>query len=670
MRAPPEILKALADAIRPLERLSPSAFAERFREIKPGAGPFSGPWRNDRPFPYLVGIMDVVQEALEEGRQGCVLMKSTQGGGTDAWGVNATLWLLTYYPGPILYLTSKDDVAREFVRDRWDFASSHCEPVAKKALKGKRSGELVQVKRYLDGKLVLSSSRSVLNLLSQPYPFVEIDELDSAQEQTKEGDLVALALKRTTAYKEAGPTLVLAWAHPTVRESGTARLYYERSDQRRGHVECPHCKTWIAPRWDHVRALPLEGESPAAAARDASRYAYVSPCCGVEWTDADRIRAIAVVEQRSTLPPEVAAKREWIGVHFWAFFQPAMSVRELAKEFIAGLDDPAAMRVFWNKSLGEPYAEKLQDVSVEAWARLALELGEPRSFRRGEVPAAAQWLTGGQDSRAEELHWTVWAWGLERTVEKGLVLNGWLVDWGVEPGPRSRDPRAQTLEASDLRVFDQVLYDQFWPRVGDEEDFVPLAQVFHDSGWQPSAVYEFCRERLARAVPSKGAAVDDRSPAPTIKWSRGLKFSVGGQEVDGGDLRRADINTYRAKLELAGLIERTFRDVTGAPRSRLTLPADAAGDLILDHLASEKIERDKRGRRHWVKKGPNHWWDCSVMAYASAWNIHQAILADAVEREVDLATRAEELLRSGAGSHAPEDDDGPPPQASRIRSRY
>ena len=59
------LLAALADAVRPLERLSPSAFAERYRQLKPGAGPFAGAWRNAEPVPYLVDVMDAPAEAIE-----------------------------------------------------------------------------------------------------------------------------------------------------------------------------------------------------------------------------------------------------------------------------------------------------------------------------------------------------------------------------------------------------------------------------------------------------------------------------------------------------------------------------------------------------------------------------------------------------------------------------
>lgn len=667
---------AVADAIRPPEPLSPSEFAERHRVLKPGAGPLSGPWRND-VFPYLVDVMDAPAEALREGKRGCVNMKSTQGGGTEGLGVNFTLWALVHSPGPILYLTSKDDVAKEFVRDRWDFASANCAPVARKALAGKANGELVQVKRFVDGKLVLTSSGSLLNLLSQPYLIVEVDEVDSIADAMPDGsDPIALIEGRMTAFREFRQTLIVAWAHPTTRERGAARLYFERSDQRRGHVECPHCRAWIAPRWDNVRAIAREGQSPAEAERDPSTYAFACPSCGAIWSDADRLKAIRKVVQRSTLPPEVAAKKEWVGTHFWQFFMPGKSVRELARLYVEALDDPATMRVFVNKVLGEAYEEKLQDSSIEAWASLSVDEGKPGSYAIGNVPHDVQFLTAGQDSRAEELHWAVWGWGVVRTLEQRTVLCGWLVDAGVEEGPRARNRAAVALEASDLFVFDQVLYGRYWPRIGEDEQ-LPVAQGFHDSGWQPTAVYEFCRERLERgAVPSKGAAVDDRSKAPLVAWKGSLRYVVAGVAVEAPQLRRADVNTFQAKCDLVGATAGGFRDARGVPRARLTLPHDVPEEL-LEHLASERLARDARGRRSWVKRGPNHWLDCTVLAYAAALNLRAVLSA-----EDELVPRGEALLQEraahqreleqrDAGPPSPADDPGVGrPRTGRIRSRY
>lgn len=605
---------------RPLERSRPSAFAERYRVLKKGASWSDGPWRNANA-PYLIAVMDAVLECLERGIQLLVLMKSAQGGGTEALGVNAILWFLAYFGGPVLYITAKDELAAEIANDRWDGAEgalATCDPVNRKRLSGKRHHEKVHIKRFTDAKLVFAGSQSVLNFQSNAYVLVVLDEVDSIGDAMIDGsDPVELAKQRVSAFAEGRQVLVIAFAHPSTPEAHVTTLYRKLSDQRRGHVRCPHCREWIAPRWEDVKVLAAEGQAPAEAERDPSRYFFVCPKCAAIWTEADRLEAIREVPQLTTLPAEIAAKKTAIGLHFWKFFMLGKTVRTIAEDYVGAIDDPPKMRVFVNKTRGEPYEERVQEVSADTWRKLQRAPGTPEAYELGTVPAGVQWLTAGQDSRERELHWAVWGWGLAKNDTGHLVLRGWLVDCGVELGPAVEDARRKTLQSEDLQVFDQVLYARVWPSGKPEGPDFYVAQGLHDSGWQPIGVYGYCRGLNGRAVPSKGLATDDRSSAPLVKWSAPLKWLVGTEEISAPTLRRADLNTYLLKVDFLGLAAARFTDDRKVPHDRLALPHDAPKEF-LDHLSSERLVlRD--GRRMWVKTShENHWWDCSILAYAAA----------------------------------------------------
>lgn len=646
-----DLLGAALDTVRPLEVISPSEWAERHRVV--AGGPFAGKWDNTNG-PYLVGIMDAVQEALERNLQGVVCMKSNQGAGTDALGVNCVAWLLHYFPGPVLYLTNKDDSAREVVRDRWDPLLQTCEPLKRKHLAGKAGGELALVKRFTDAKLVLSGSQSSKNYFTNPYRFVVLDEPDQMPDRLLDGsDPVEQLIHRLDAWAEGGSTLMIAFSHPTTKRRGSGKIYYGLSDQRRGHVECLHCKAWFAPTWEDVQVFPREGQSPAAAARDPSCYLYVTPCCGVTLTEADRLAMIRHVPQRSTLSPDEARTRTWIGVHFWKFFMRQKgSIARLASEFIKGMDDEPKAMVFANQVCGDTYEPPTEGVSIEVWEKLAIPAGEEESYPLGKVPPQAQWLTSGQDSRELELHWCVWAWGLVRSQGGALLLRGWMIDRGVEEGPNSLARQkagmgAKILEASDLLVFDQVLYGRSWERVAGGESLY-VFQGLHDSGWMPTASYQYCRTKLGGgalppqggAYPSKGAAEDESSSSPHVTWTRGLRYRVGSFEVADDAAKRADLNTFSLKTEFLRLAERRYVDEAGAPRSRLVLPHNVPGNY-LTQLASERLERDARGNLYWKKLGANHWFDCTVMAYAAAWNVAASLpqASQITQGEAALAAR-------------------------------
>jgi len=237
-------------AIRPVEEMTPSEFAERYRNLKEGTTAKPGRWSN-KYFPHLTDVMDCILEALQAGKTGVVLMKSGQSGGSEAM-ICVLAWLLYQFPGPILYLISTDIIAREFGKDRFSYLIRNCKPITKKALIGKGSGETIHAKRFTDGKIAIFGGGSISKLESIPYRFVFLDEVDSLKAEmnrhsTKLGDPIKTAEIRTDSYR--GETLIIAFAHPTTKAGGAGKLYYEKSDQRRAFINCPHCdgEFWLSP---------------------------------------------------------------------------------------------------------------------------------------------------------------------------------------------------------------------------------------------------------------------------------------------------------------------------------------------------------------------------------------------------------------------------------------
>lgn len=607
----PEMVRAAARVAKPPEDLLPSEWAERYRFLAPGTTSRPGRWSGD-VFPFLRSVMDSCAEAIRLGKRGVVLMKAGQIGGSEAM-INVAAWLKTTIPGPSLYLISKDEIAREFGRERFGPLIDTCKPLRERALRGRKSGELVHTKRFVDGKWVIVGGRSILNLESQPYRVVVIDEYDSMQDELAgRGDPLANAEIRTDAF--TGSTLIIAFAHPTTRERGAGRLYYERSDQRRAFAACAHCSSQIWLSWDQVKVIPEAGETLEAAERIAARYHLVAPCCGAEITDAERYAMAARTEQRSTLPQEEAARRPWIGLHISQLYT-YKPLSTFAQHWVEALEDDGRRRVFVNKRLGDVYSAEEKATDLAAWRACVVvprSEDDPEAYRLGTVPPGVRFLTAGQDSRLNELHWAVWGWGLLRTADEWAVLCGWLVDCGVEPGPRVVDPGRTTLDASDLRVFDQLLYERRWPTARGDQ-FFRVDMGLHDSGWQPIAVYDYCLSRPRRAYPSKGMSEDDRSQAPTFRFTP-IEWGPPGRPIR---YQRADLNTFRLKEDFFGLVERRFvLEGERAPRPRIVLPVDVPEPFLAQ--SSSEYLANERGKRVWRHRGANHWADCDVLAYAAA----------------------------------------------------
>ena len=631
------LLDSALETLRPLERLVPSVFAARYRQLKPGTTHAPGPWRNE-VFPFLVPVMDAVEEAIEQGRRGVVLLKAGQVGGSEAM-INVVAWLKTYYPGPMLYLISKEEIAREFGRERFSWLIKTCEPLARKALRGRMEGELVHTKRFTDGKLVVAGGRSVLNLESTPYRFVVIDEYDSLQDEILgRGDPLSNAEIRTDAYASLGAsTLVIAFAHPTTRERGAGRLYYEQSDQRRAFVACLHCGSrdhWLS--WEHVKVLREGEETQDAASRNPARYRYVAPCCGVEVSDAERQIMAAHTKQRSTLPEAEARTKSWIGLHVSQLYAANKPLLFLAEKWCEGIDEEGKRRVFVNKRLGDTHEPTQRETSSDDWRACIViprREGDPEAYTLGQVPPGVQFLTAGQDSRTVELHWAVWGWGLVKDAGGYAHLCGWLVDCGVVE--RDYTP---TIEAADLVAFNGLVYDRGFRRtVGEDALYVQVG--LHDSGWCPVAVYGYCASRPGKAVAAKGAHEDSASLAPPLRWGASPTWRVGAQEVSDPRLKLALLNTYSLKESLFGLVGRRFdRGGNLGMATRIALPADVPERFIAESSA-EHLVRTRSRAWAWAARGPEHYSDCNVMAYAAALQLNPFLRGRTREDHVASETR-------------------------------
>lgn len=605
------LLESMIASLDPPEQLTPSDFAERYRVLhQVYCSERAGEWRND-VFPYQAPVMNVVQEAVQTGRRGVVFMKAGQIGGTDCM-INAALWLKRYFPGPQLFMTSTEKVAAEFGRERFELIIRDMEPLRGVYTPNPRGDILT--KRFSDGKIQLSGGQSVFNLQSTPYRVVVIDELDSLVENLGgEGDPVKLAEVRTDSF--TGQTLMLAYAHPTEKDRGAARMYLDSSDQRRGFVK-HSCGAEFYLQWEHVKST---GDTS-----DPSMYVYACPQCSAAISDPERIAMVRKVTYRSVLPEAEARKKSWIGVHASQLYSPNKSLRSLAERWLECGDDENQKRVFFNKVLGEPYEPKIQKIDLESLRSLVVrrDANNPDAYRRGQVPAEVRFLTAGQDSRSVELHHAVWGWGVRRLADQTLTLCGWLIDWGIVKRAHSHI----FTETEYHHAFDDAIYRRRFPSVDGKRELQVL-QCGHDVGWEPTQIpiIRFCRCWPQRAVPVRGAAVNATSStkAPYVRWGSPLKFRAGANTIADQSTALLLMNTFMLKSDWYGWVDQRIKIPTpSGPRetTRIMFPEDVDDEYLIQSQA-EHMVKGKEGELIWRKTGPNHFADCNTYALGCAYNL-------------------------------------------------
>ena len=612
----PDLFRTYADVLRPLPARSPAVFAEQERVLHSiYCSERPGRWDN-ATFPYQPHVINTAEEAMRTGKRGVVIMKGGQIGGTDA-AINMMLWLKVYYPGPQLFMTATEKVAQEFGRERFESIIRDMPSLRGKYLPNPRGDILT--KRFIDGKIQLSGGQSVFNLQSTPYRVVVIDELDSLSENLGgQGDPLKLAEVRTDSF--SGPTLIIAYAHPSTPDRGAGKLFYQSSDQRRGFIQ-HDCGGSFYLQWEHVKCV--------GNAADAGAYVYVCPQCGAEISNAERVLMLRNIQYRSVLDEATANQKAWIGLHANQLYSPFKTIRSLAQRWVECGQDENAKRVFYNKIMGEPYEPKVQKIDADRLRVLVAVKRRPNDaefYSRGQVPAGVRFLTAGQDSRTTELHYAVWGWGLRRAVDKTVSLCGWLVDWGC-----IKRPYSLTFSDSEYHVFDDLMYNRTFHAAYGNRTF-NVMQGGHDVGYQPTQMplFRFCRSWPRRAIPVKGSNVDatSASTAPYARWGTAMKFRAGETELQ-DEIQTLLLNTYMLKTDWYGWVDARIEipdmvgnEIVGTRKvGRISFPEDVEDEYIEQSKNEALATGKKSGELVWVHTGPNHYADCNTYALGLAYNL-------------------------------------------------
>ena len=619
------LVECYRSTIEPLEPLSPSQWAERHRKLDPAEAERYGPWRND-VFPFLAPIMDAAEEAMMTGKRGLVVMKAAQGGCSQCvkniWG-----WCESYHPGPAGYMISKDELAKKFGRTRFNTMIRTCEPLRRKALLQRGSGTTTQEKVFTDGYLSIFGGRSVLNLQSIPYRYMFIDEVDSLLETLDGSDPIDMARKRTNSY--VGETLIVAFGHPSVKGHGSGKLYYTESDQRRGYVTCRKCDKDFWLNWEYVELVVPAGSTEDVAKLHAENYQLRCPHCKVNVTDADRITMLRTLTYRSELTPEEQKNRTWIGLHFSELYYPHKTLQAIVEDKIACREDDIKLRTFYNKSLGEPYEATLKQFTPAIWQRCVVYPTGPEetsetteAYRRGEVPRNVTCITAGQDSHRRELYWSIWGWAKQLCKDGHRYLRGWMLDYGVHLRDATGSADMDMLTVKDLAVFDQTLFDRVLTTKDGDALRVSLAGM--DSGWQPTAIYQYCQRWPGRAVPTKGSSergLDYQNTTKIVQWGQAMTHSFNG-EVISAKIRPALLNTFQLKLDFFNFASKRL-EIADRQVPVLSFPMDSSEGLFKQLSAERLCTEEIRGKDTlvWRQSGQNHWLDTSIYAYACALNL-------------------------------------------------
>jgi phage terminase large subunit GpA-like protein len=569
------LLETVTALYAPPSTLTVSEFADR--ELVVTAGPLAGThWRTDFT-PYLRGILDAFHEP---GVEVVVVQAASQVGKTAA-AVAVVAYHMIHDPSPILVVEpTVDPMAEDFSRNRLrpmiEASPTLRERVGKRRAKDTSNTTLAI--SFRGGDVAIGGANSAASLAARSRRVLILDEVDRyPPELPGEGSTIALAMKRTAAYRHRRRILMLS--SPTLR-GGTIDTWFQRGDQRRFHVPCPQCGVMHPLQWAHVRWVN----------HDPTTARLHCPACDHGMDDAERLAAVAQGTWHADHPHR--SDRTIVSFHLWEAYSPFSSLADLVAAFLraqalAKTGDRTELHTWQNTTLGEPVEPDAGEGVEPHVLLLRREAYDPAV----QIPSGISAITMGVDVQDDRLEGLVVGWGPGE--------ESWLLDRATIPGDTSHPQPWKELDA--------VLSVEFRHQLGPRLRI--LATCLDSAGHRTSEVYEYCHRWAARRV---YATIGRAGEHPLVSSATPRRWGRGERQVP----------LYTIGVDAAKAIVMSRLALTEKGPAYVHLPAtEWADEELALQLTSERLVTGyTRGIRTtaWKKiRMRNEALDCLVLAYAA-----------------------------------------------------
>lgn len=560
------------------ERLEIVPWAERKVYLPKSVTSLSGPFRVDAA-PYQA---EPLREMANDENEGVVLVKANQVGGSTIGVVSLGYWC-DQDPGPAMWTTGNQDLARDFSKDTLFPIFRRIATIDEAVLNNRATASTYEI-RLPSMTLLLAWGGSENKAEQKSVRYLVLDEFEMY------ADLIAAFEKRTTRYSNSRKVYI---SKPGLL-AGPAWTKYETTDQREWHWPCLGCGAMLPLKFkDHIY---FDKFYHATGKPDYSRIfptiRYVCPKCSHEHFESSALHAHIINPEVSRYIPQhpkanEGMKRKVVGFRWNAMLLPLIegvpSWERLVKEFIEAEDalktgSIMPLQAFLNKRMAEPFEDRtgVQDFALNT----------------SKIDVATKW---------------------DREAIRFIIADKQVDYLWYLAGSFAENGDCRLLEADMTR--DDLTLREIQDRLG-----VAASCVIIDAGDDTRTVYEWCQKHKWQAMkgeddpyfrvetrpgrvenklwklqdrdPFRGTAMQNRANFAVFLWSNPSVTSIIMRILDGKGLS-------------------------------LEVP-DTMPPAFAEHLkAVQRVQRhDKDGRAYWVwqdRKGrPNHLLDCLRMLYTAA----------------------------------------------------
>jgi phage terminase large subunit GpA-like protein len=629
------VLQRMARGVAPRRLLTVSQWADVELKVSTKQGDKSGQWvtANNPPLREPMDAMSV-----RSGVHDMVCMFPIQFGKTSL-SISVIGYTMSHDPCPLLVC-----LPNEVTRDKWVAQklqpSIDETPAMRRSLTSVASREAANTRTFKDffgGQLYIEHAGTPGRLKLTSARRLIVDEVDEFAVNLSSGDDPLEMLEgRTSAFPTNYQRLYIGT--PGLRSVSRMHWLWERSDQRRYHVPCPHC--------GHMQHLQWSGLHWAKHAQPGQRRRvwYVCAECGSEIDEYAKTDMIAAGRWIATNPGARIRGYHINALYYQLDLGPRWS--DLVEKWLEVQGDPAKLKTFVNDRLAEPWEDK-STASVRA--NVVQERAEAYPLRT--APRGVIKITAGTDTQDDRLEVHIVGWG------RGGAF--WALDYVVLPG----DPARPEVWAAHADLINSPITHDSGALMSIEATSIDML------GHRTEAVKEYVRQRrIRRPMASYGAKANT---APILSRAKLQDHDRRGR-TDRHGVHVYQIGTVNAKHVLFARLAAdhdAMRAWQARPESddkpdappRLAHFSDQLDDSYFDGLISEVFDPSKNRfvrRRGAVRNEPLDTW---VHAYAATHHpelrLHRARAADWDRWEAELLARAPKA--EAAAPPAPAASDAP-----------
>lgn len=528
--------------------------------------PEPGLWRTDRT-PYLREILDVCGDFKT---QRVVVMASAQVGKTSVI-INTSAFYIAQDPCPIMIVQPDKSMAESFSIAKLEPIIQES-PILRKLVVStrKRDGGSKRLEKVFNGNsLVMVSAKSAPSLRGRTIRVLLLDEIDAYDATLgDEGDPVRLAEARTSNFPNRK---IILTSTPTVKHFSRIEKEYERSDQRKYHVACPHCQ--------HRQVLRFGTDETPYGLKwqkgNPDDVKYLCESCNVLIDESSKLQMLLKGEWVKANPSSIVA-----GFHISALYSPWTSWREIAKEWLELYKLPDKRQSFYNLKLGEPYEDTENTIN-------SAELIDHISVYGSQVPKGVGVLVAGVDVQESWIEAAVWGYGIGEEM--------WLIDTVQLMGQTS-----QQQVWDDLAYFLRTQYKTY------SGDMISIERAAVDTGYLTSIVFKQLRDMKRTGlsvIPIKGFD----GARSSFDWSR---------TKEAGKLRLGMVGTHTIKH----IFFSRLKNIKEHGGGYVHLPSGVHEEILAQLLSERKVVVYNKHKVPIVKweqlRDRNEQLDCVVYSYA------------------------------------------------------